>query len=248
MVSIRKSAWVVVMLVLLGLTVGACKKPPEGGTVKGKARTKFILTDVDLVEAVAIAVLADHFGWDLNLVIKVKREGNLAPEDLVALFVLLQLAESKEVDLAVGLRGEGHGWGQVAHRLGIQPGVFNQLRTRVLGSLAVLKRGKWESDKDFREGLFIVVLSDYFGVEAPTVYQRFEKGNPLADLILALAMGKKSGVEWVKLMDERKEEGKSWLEEAEALGVDLGELDAIAEAVKAPPEEEHPSKGKGKGG
>lgn len=248
MVSIRRSAWLIALLVLAGLTVGSCKKPPEEGRPKGKAKTKFIVTDADLAEAAVIAILADHFGWDLNLVIKVRREGDLGPEDLVALFVLLNLAGSRDVDLVVGLRGEGHGWGVIAHRLGIQPSVFNQLRRRVLGALAALRRGKWESDKDFGEGLFIIVLSDYFGVEAPTIYQRFEKGNSLADLVLALAFGKKIGVEWVKVMDERKKEGKSWLEEAEALGVDLGDLDAVERAVKAPPKENHSSKGKGKGG
>jgi len=246
MARIGKAALVAAALILLGLAVGGCKEPPEGGR-GGGPRLKFIVSDVDLVQAAAIALLADHFGWDVDVVVVVMHEQNLTVEDLVVLFVLLQLAKSEDAALAVGLRGQGLGWGEIAHRLGIHPGVFNQLRKRVFGPAGGPKRGKWESDEDFRQGLFIIMLSDYFAVGAPIIYEKFQKGNSLGDLTLALALGKRSGVEWTKLMEERKEKGKSWLEAAEALGTDLGELDSIAEKVKAPPEKEHPLKGQGKG-
>ena len=236
MASKGKIIWVLVALILMGLMVGACKKPRREGTLKGMKKAKFILNDDDLLQAAAVAIIADHFGLDVDLVVKVKRAGKVTTEDLVLLFALLYLAGSDDADFAVGLRGKGHGWGEIAHRLGIHPSTFNKLRKRVLGPAGALKRGKWQSDEDFKRGLFIIVLSDRFGVEATLMREKVEEGNSLNDLLLALALAQRVEEEWTELLEGKKEDGRSWLTIANELEVDLAELDTIAEALKLPPE------------
>jgi len=255
MIRNQRIWWVMMALVMFSLVFAGCKvmqggaKPSQGEVAVGTARprTTSILNDEDLATAVGTALIAEHLGWGENLVTVVMRDAHLGLEDVVALFVLLELAKSQDIDSVITLRQQGLGWGQVAHRLGIQPGVFNQLRVRILGPGGKKEGWRWENDRDFRDGLFVIFLSDQFGIIAPILRERFEGGVVMPDLMLALFLGRRSGRDWSELLKERKGKQETWLGMSNRVGVDLSPLDRIAQEVKQPPKAERGWKGQGKG-
>jgi len=249
----RNGIWVVLAaLVLFSLVLAGCKlrkdegKPVRTGVVAVSPGAAVMLNDVDLPTAVGATLVADQFGWRPSLVTVVMRDAHLSLEDAVVLFALLELAKSQDVDFAITLRQQGLGWGVIAHRLGIHPGVFNQLRVRLLGAGGGKPGGLWVSDLDFRNGLFIIFLSDHFAIAAPVLWQRFEVGIVMPDLMLALFLGRRSGRGWDELLKERGEKRQTWLAMYKGKGVDLSDLDRIAGEVKQPPSKERTWKGEGK--
>jgi len=244
MIRNQRIWWVMTAVVSLSLVLTGCKVPPEEGR---HTRVAFILNDVDLETAVAAALIADRFGWGESLVVMVMRDAHLSLEDAFALFTILELAGSEDIDLAIALRERGLGWGEVAHECGIRPDVFNRLRPRFLIPGHRERRWEWGSDRDYRDGLTIIFLSDYFGVRAYILLQDYDEGVGIPDLILGLALGRRTGRDWGELLRERRERRESWLALSDEWGIDLSHFDRMAEEAKQPPrEKERGWKGHGK--
>jgi hypothetical protein len=69
----------------------------------------------------------------------------------------------------------------------------------------------------------------------------------MPDLMLALSLGRRSGRDWSELLKERGEKPQPWLAMYKEKGVNLSDLDRIAQEVKQPPKAERGWKGQGKG-
>jgi hypothetical protein len=244
MIRNQRIWWVMMAVVSLSLVLTGCKVPPEEGR---HTRVAFILNDVDLETAVGVALIADRFGWGENLVVMVMRDAHLSLEDAFVLFTILELARSEDIDFVISLRERGLGWGEVAHECGVRPDVFNRLRPRFLIPGQRERAWEWGNDGDYDDGLTIIFLSDYFGVRANLLRQEYDEGIGIPDLMLGLALGRRTGRDWGELLQERRERRESWLRMCDDMGVDLSHFDRMAEEAKQPPrEEERGWKGKGK--
>ncbi len=79
------------------------------------------------IEAAAAVVLADAFGLDATFVISTGRKSN---ESLIVFGPALLIANEchRKPDEVWKLHKEGHGWGEIAKKMGMHPGTFNKLR------------------------------------------------------------------------------------------------------------------------
>ncbi|HET6645571.1 MAG TPA: hypothetical protein VFG65_08750 [Fimbriimonadales bacterium] len=92
-------------------------------------------------DAALVGGLSRDFHLDPSVVVDTRSRFGMRGDDLIS---ALYFRKSGKMDEVFRLRGEGYGWGEIAHKLGMNPGEFNKMRKN------------WDSvsDSDFADALW----------------------------------------------------------------------------------------------
>ncbi len=80
------------------------------------------------IEQIAAKLLGDKFGTTAQLILSLSRSSNQSVFDLAPAYSVSRQTRHP-ADEVMRLRRQGLGWGEIAHRLNMNPGTFNKLRT-----------------------------------------------------------------------------------------------------------------------
>lgn len=148
-------------------------------------------------EAVAAILLAKTLDLDLTMIISTRRQSTTPVFILAPAFIIAKVSK-KDVKDILKERSRGHGWGAIAHRLGVHPGVFNKARVNMsrLG------------DTEIEASVWLTVLSQAFGCPQSQIVALQQKGLDWGELIavLQIASGaRKSPDDVIKVWRETKD-------------------------------------------
>ncbi|MCW5942814.1 MAG: hypothetical protein KIS66_11310 [Fimbriimonadaceae bacterium] len=130
-----------------------------------------------VLEQIAIQLLASKFGVNTADITRVQSLTGLSTTEVAPIFSASKLGNT-QVDTIVRLRKEGLGWGEVAHRIGMDPGTFNKLR-----SVGAFDSGPiWNN-----------TLANRFAVPRADVWATQRRGASLQDQIAAILIARSSG-------------------------------------------------------
>ena len=128
----------------------------------------------DLLERIAVAVLADKLGIDTREVVVLQQQTRLPVYELAP--ILEGAYYFKQQPTTVWrLREQGLGWGQVAQRVGMHPGQFNKLR----------KQGAFDRDR-----FWATSYRERFSVPDSQIVVVRQRGGTLEDVLAAIVIGK----------------------------------------------------------
>jgi hypothetical protein len=128
----------------------------------------------NILERIAVAVLADKFGIDTREVIVLQQQTRLPVYELAP--VLEGAYYFKQRPTTVWqLRQQGLGWGQIAQRVGMHPGQFNKLR----------KSGAFDEDR-----FWSTSYRERFGIPDSQIVVLRQRGGTLEDVLAAIIIGK----------------------------------------------------------
>lgn len=82
-----------------------------------------------LLEKIATQLLADRFAINTKDILGLQRESRADVWDLGPIYSMSRYGDSNPSDVQ-RLRASGMGWGEIAHKIGMQPGTFNKLRKK----------------------------------------------------------------------------------------------------------------------
>ncbi len=181
-------------------------------------------------EAIAALLLARVLDLDATFIIQTRKETATPVFVLGPAFVIAK-ASKRDIKEILSARGKGHGWGLIAHRLGVHPGVFNRSR------IALDKL----SDDDLIASVWLSVLTRTFPFSQDTLVRLQQQGLSWGDMVtvLQIAAGANTSPEQV-LAHWRKE--RDWAKVREHFGVSPFWLPSPAKTSDLNPPNE---KGKG---
>ena len=186
-------------------------------------------------EAAAALLLAKVLGVDMTMVISTRKEAS-TPIFILAPAVVIAKVSKRDLREIVKVWGKGHGWGVIAHRLGVHPGAFNQQRF-VLSKL---------SDEDLVTSVWLTVLNQAFGVPTAQIVKFRREGLEWGDVIALLQVSSASKNEPEKVLTRWREMEKDWSRVRAHFGVSPDWLPQI-EKQERNRERERSPKGHGKG-
>ncbi len=159
-------------------------------------------------EAAAAILLARVLGVDMTMIISTRKE-TTTPVFVLAPAVVIAKVGKKDLREIVKMRSKGHGWGVIAHRLGVHPGAFNQQRV----ALSKL------SDDDLIAAVWVQVLTQSFGTPTSQILMLRQKGLNWGDVIAALQISAASQSPPEKVIAHWQEMGKDWAKVRSHFGV-----------------------------
>jgi len=186
-------------------------------------------------EAAAALLLAKVLGIDMTMIVTTRKETS-TPIFVLAPAVVIAKVSKKDLREIVKMRGKVHGWGVIAHRLGVHPGAFNQQRV-VLSKL---------SDEDLVVSVWLSVLSQAFSVPATQLAKFRREGLEWGDVIALLQVSAASKTEPEKVLARWREMERDWVRVRAHFGVSPDWLPQI-EKQERNREQERSPKGHGKG-
>lgn len=186
-------------------------------------------------EAVAAILLAKTFDLDLTMIISTRRQSTTPVFVLAPAFVIAKVSK-KDVKDILKERSRGHGWGVIAHRLRVHPGVFNKARVNMsrLG------------DPEIEVSVWLTVLSQAFGYPQSQIVALKRKGLDWGELIAVLQISscaRKSPDEVIKVWRKTKDWAKvrshfsvplDWLPDVKAQKEGESNLKGSPEHAKGP--------------
>jgi len=187
-------------------------------------------------EAAAALLLAKVLDLDMTMVISTRKETS-TPIFILAPAVVIAKVSKKDLREIVKMKGKGHGWGVIAHRLGVHPGAFNQSRV-ALDKL---------SDDDLVAAVWVQVLTQSFGVAPSHVNKLRQKGLGWGDIIAALQVSAASQTPTEQVIALWQKMGRDWSRVRSHLGVSPDWLPAV-KAKGSEGAEKGRGKGKGRKG
>lgn len=128
----------------------------------------------NILERIAVAVLADKFGIDTREVIVLQQQTRLPVYELSPILEGAYYFKQRPATVWQ-LRQQGLGWGQIAQRVGMHPGQFNKLR----------KSGAFDRDR-----FWSTSYRERFGVPDTQVVIVRQRGGTLEDVLAAIIIGK----------------------------------------------------------
>jgi hypothetical protein len=186
-------------------------------------------------EAAAVLLLAKVLGIDMTMIVTTRKETS-TPIFVLAPAVVIAKVSKKDLREIVKMRGKGHGWGVIAHRLGVHPGAFNQQRV-ILSKL---------SDEDLVASVWLSVLSQAFGIPTGQIAKFRQEGLEWGDVIALLQVSAASKTEPEKVLARWREMGRDWSRVRAHFGVSPDWLPQI-EVRESKQERATSPKGRGKG-
>jgi|GEM_PF-4614235 len=117
--------------------------------------------DLGGFERIAAQLLAERFGFDIGSILNLQDRTDQSIYDL-APYVQLGRQTRRDPYDVYRLRRQGLGWGEVAKRLGMQPGQFNRMR----------QQGAFDRDEIWGD-----VIEDRYGIDDRTVVRRRRSGE-----------------------------------------------------------------------
>ena len=175
----------------------------------------------DAGDLLLLTALAAFFGADVHVVVPLYPAWSI--HDIV-LILALHHDSHRDIGYIIGLRHRhGWGWGEIAHRLGVHPGAFNQQRV-------------WakKQDRAVGEGLLVRAMR--------------ARSYPARDIALAANIAAQSGKPLGDVLKARASK-QSWKQVAGRFGMDSSQLarPAKAKGRSGPPAKAQPAPGKAAG-
>ena len=186
-------------------------------------------------EAAAALLLAKVLDVDMTMIVRTRKE-TATPIFVLAPAVVIAKVSKKDLCEIVKVWGKGHGWGVIAHRLGVHLGAFNQLRV-VLSKL---------SDEDLVTSVWLSVLNQAFSVPTTQIVKFRQEGLEWGDVIALLQVSAASKTEQEKVLACWREMGRDWSRVRAQFGVSPDWLPRV-EKQERNRERERSPKGHGKG-
>ncbi|HSI74082.1 MAG TPA: hypothetical protein VK934_12970 [Fimbriimonas sp.] len=101
--------------------------------------------DMKTLETVAAMLLADKLGIDASSILQATLGQKASVYDMAPAFVMQRAAPRTTATSIWDLRRQGMGWGEIAHKIGMQPGEFNKLRNSGQLDSNVIWRSRYEN-------------------------------------------------------------------------------------------------------
>jgi len=189
----------------------------------------------DAGDLLLLTALAAFFGADVHVVVPLYPAWSI--HDIV-LILALHHDSHRDIGYIIGLRHRhGWGWGEIAHRLGVHPGAFNQQRV-------------WakKQDRAVGEGLLVRAMAGHWGVPERDVRAMRARSYPARDIALAANIAAQSGKPLGDVLKARASK-QSWKQVAGRFGMDSSQLarPAKAKGRSGPPAKAQPAPGKAAG-
>ncbi len=183
--------------------------------------------NVSILEAAAIAVLADALGMDAAILIEFGNRNRASAYDYGPAFILGHDCHRSPKDVWA-MRKAGKGWGVIAKELGMHPGTFNKMRV----------------NGDFDRGIWMSALSRRYSVGSKdyAFLQGKGLGQPNIVATIALADGRRDRFDSIAASWKTDRSGKRALAIHESYG--KGKAHAAPHGKSGG----NPGKGHGKGG
>lgn len=128
----------------------------------------------NILERIAIAVLADKFGIDTREIVTLQQQTRLPVYELSPILEGSYYFKQRPATVWQ-LREQGLGWGQIAQRVGMRPGQFNKLRNQ----------GAFDRDR-----FWTTSYHDRFGTSNTQISVVRQRGGTLEDVLGAIVIGK----------------------------------------------------------
>lgn len=218
---------------ILGLALAAVlapvvMMPARAITVTRKVEGMVVTTEDRKIETtLATRILARYYD------VPVTKVEPLYPRygfDKTAMLLALSRESGHSIASIDRDRSRGIGWGQVAHRLGVHPGTFNQQRV-------------WakKHDQTVAAGYGDSVLARYYGMTPATIRDYRARGYDFGHTLIGLNVHQLSGKSFDEVLKARARQS-SW----DATTKEFGLTPDKAKAAPAPKEKFSKGQGKGK--
>ncbi len=186
-------------------------------------------------EAVGVILLAEVLDVDVTLILTTRREAK-QPVFAIAPAIVIGSVTGRSPSSILAEKSKGQGWGVIAHRLGLHPGMFNKHRVWL----------EKASDDEFGLAVWGLVLTKAFGIgqDQITSWQKMALSVPDMMALAQAAQGSKTPPD--KVLDLWKKE-KDWDKVRAKLGVSADWLPPVRKGDKAAGRPDHPGVGKEKG-
>ncbi len=168
-----------------------------------------------LLERIATSVLADKFGIDTREINIFQQQTRQPVYDLAPYYEGSHYF-NRDPRTVWKLRQSGMGWGQIAQKVGMQPGAFNKLRNS----------GAFDRDRFWTD-----TYSNRFNVPADRVLLMRKSGGSLEDVLGAIVIGKLSKQDPRTVYDQFKTQ-KSWTSVASKYQVKLTDWRRVSSPVR----------------
>ncbi len=189
-------------------------------------------------EAAAALLLARALDLDATFIISTRKEAEKPVFALAPAFVIAKVGK-KDIRQILKEHSKGHGWGVLAHRLGVHPGAFNQSRI----ALSKLK------DDDLIACVWLMVLSQTFRIPQERVVELRKQGLTWGDIVTALQIASGANAPFERVLTHWRKE-KDWAKVREQFGVSPDWLPSTSEQQSSSDKSAKrfpPSKGHGRG-
>ncbi len=169
-----------------------------------------------LLERIATSVLADKFGIDTRAV-NIFQQQTREPIYDLAPYYEGSHHFNRDPRTIWKLRESGMGWGQIAQKVGMQPGAFNKLRNS----------GAFDRDRFWTDS-----YSDRFDIPQERVATMRRSGGTLEDVLGAIVVGKLSKQDPRTVYDQYKTQ-RSWTSVASTNRVNLTDWRRVSAPVRS---------------
>lgn len=180
----------------------------------GRPAPAAVLDDDALGSGLLRSAIGSFFGLDKGVVGAYHDRQRLSPSQIILTMYLARLAGIPHAQVAAS-RSRGHGWGVIAHDLGIHPGTFNQMRKG-------LDPGK-ARDRDLEDAALQWFIATYHGAPRRDVSRWKSRGHSPVHIFVALDLASKCGAAPADVLALRHR-GKSWQAIAANLGLSASDL------------------------
>ncbi len=198
---------------------------PARADVRVAAAVVVTPQDHQLETALAVGLLAAFFDVPVAVVVPLYPRYGF---DNTAVLLGVSLNSGRSIAYCEREYSRGIGWGQVAHRLGVHPGLFNQQRV-------------WAKKQDHAIAISFgdSVLGHCYGMPPATVHSYRTSGYSFAHFLLGLNLSQRTGHTFGVVLKSREREA-SWTVTSKHFGV------TVQQARTAPPPKQKFGKAKGK--
>lgn len=187
----------------------------------------------DWVERLGVALLSKQLGIDPELVLGTCRTSRVTVYEYAPVFVLHRSTKRNPTEI-MRLRRSGLGWGEIAKRIGMHPGTFNQMRVR----------GDFETDRFWSS-----IVRDRCALSDREIARMRSDGVDWPELSAIAFVAREAGVKPDKVRS-RWESDKDWSKVRGhfKVGNDFGKSKSAASSKVAPQAGRSKGKSKGKSG
>lgn len=169
----------------------------------------------NILERIAIAVLADKFGIDTREIVTLQQQTRLPVYELSPILEGSYYFKQRPATVWQ-LREQGLGWGQIAQRVGMHPGTFNKLRNQ----------GAFDRDR-----FWTTSYHDRFGTSNTQISVVRQRGGTLEDVLGAIVIGKLTNKPPQDIYTRYQTE-RSWMTIASSQNVRFEEWQRVSAPVR----------------
>ena len=168
------------------------------------------------------SMLAAHFNISKRQIIMMRMQGGVDGDDLTTSLYLGKVMHT-DFESLLSLRAEGQSWAQI----------INKKQAEIPGEDPVrAAAGENADNKRINETAVTEMVSGYFGIPSEAIQNYRSKGLSDKEIVLSLGLSFKSGRPVDDLIALQREEGQSWGEIANSLGIAAADIGGIISQAK----------------